>query len=347
MIQDNAILSSSTKDEFLKMLEEKESNTKRYLPTGKTVRFRSLTAKDMVGGINKEAAADTIEYTGIVVEFPDENGKTLSYCLGESAWISIKGRIRIFGDGFDELSLDTKLPAINERFQRIDDPVTVVVSYDKVRAIMSNQYKVIPAKDVFESVFAISEQRLGDMEFLTGNITHDRFASLVLFPTKGAALCETYNMPQGIVPGMSIETSDTGYSANRIIPRWIVSSANGCKRAISLPNESIEMPHIGAANTMENLEQMLPTLFTKFNNTIERLCELLTIDIMDPVQVIFDVCEKYKIGKRYAKMAAEGIDLNIPWTAYDVIIVLSGISSMVENPLDMELKVGQALWYNF
>lgn len=345
MIKDISTRITTSKDDFLKILEEKEINTTRYVVDSKNVLFRELAFSD-TKKLNNEAIEDTLENTELVVQFKDNDGNIIEKCLGSSAWISIKGRIKIYGGGFDDLPNELKIKILNNRFHAINDKITVVICYEKVRAIMSKQYMVVPAKNVFKEAFEHSETRFGNFEFENGSVCHNFFNAAISFPEKSKDLLDVYNIPDEFVPGLLVETSDTGYSASRVIPRWVFKKGKQ-NYSMQLLAESIEMRHMGEENDIASLKETLPILFSKYNNTVEKLISLMNISIAHPIETTEYVCKTIKMPGKYARMAIESMDLNLPWTAYDIVINLMGICALGENPSDLEVKVGKALFLNY
>lgn len=341
---------------FLAFLKERENKTERFEENSSNFNFVSIAHSLQIKKYGSEVALanrlnvplklveDTKDGTNIIVAINRE-----PYLLGESAWNSLKNRIGIYGDGFDKLVPETKAYVLKERFSQECKPVKVIVCENKIRAVMSSEYAVVPAYFLFQEVLNKVVERFDDYQVVAAMANHNVARIKIILPSVKDDINSLYNLPDEYIPGLIIETSDTGYSANKIGSFWL---ANG-RGSFITQNEYIYLPHVGNVKIDDILDQ-LPNLFLKFQNTLKKFAGLMQIEIQYPTRTLKNACKKLKIPKKYTKLIVEQFEANLPQgatvTAYDIcrdIFTLPELVDEDERKKDFEELAGKAINLNY
>jgi hypothetical protein len=361
MMKANSILGYDDHEEifiksgdFLRFLEEREKNTIRYDAKSSDFNFLSIghslhfykTEEALAKRLNvsMDLLQDTKWHTNLIAAINKE-----PYLIGSSAWNSLKNRIDVYGGGFDKLHADTKALVLKERFMQEDKAVKIIVCEGKIRAVMSQEYAVIPAYQLFQEVLQKVEERFEDFITVIALADHNRAVIKIVLPSVKEDINSLYNLPDEYIPGLIIETSDTGYSANKIGSFWL---ANGRGSFIN-KNEYIYLPHVGNVKLDDVLEQ-LPNLFLKFQNTLKKFASLMQIEVEFPVKTLKAACKKLKVPKKYVKLIVEQFEGNLPQgakaTAYDIcreVFTLPNFVNDSERRKDFEELAGKAINLNY
>ena len=341
--------------EFLEFLREREANTTRFtvsasqlkvVAMGQALKHYSMDGLAQRLGVTQELIEDTITHTDVVVTV---DGKP--YLMGESTWISVKNRIEIFGRGFDMLETVDKAKTINARLQQLaDKQVQVIVVDDKIRAIMSDEYAIVEASDLFSSVEAKLLDRFDGYEMISGYADHTVSRCKLLLPEMAAELNGLYSLPDEYTPGIIIETSDVGYSANKIGPYWKTKGGSFIRM-----KEYIYMQHKGDTNLDKILEE-LPNLFLRYQNTLKKFAAMLLVEIDAAcvLKVARKAAKQIGLSKKLSKQIVEQIEqtyLMNPGmvTAYDICRELLSAPLLVDDSQKTEIEelVGKALNVNY
>jgi len=357
---DSFQISFNNTEEFLEFLEKREVYTGRISVPAKNLKFYTLeqvkkwykTSEELAErlGIDVELVKDTENNTKMVVVI--ENGHKDPYLLGSSSWVSIKNRIDIYGKGFDMLGPEEQVRDINVRMSQLgDEEVQVIIVYDKIRAIMSRMYAVVIAADFFKSVLDYSRERFDSFELVEAYADHNVTRCKILFTELREELAEIYKLPDEYIPGLVIQTSDTGFSANRIGAYWQSSSRGSFINS----NEYINVKHKGEV-TLEDILEELPNLFIKYQNTLKKFANLLTIEISQPVKVLKKACRHIGVAKKHTKMLVEELERELSTagitttTAYDICRKILSLPNYVTDSTqktDLQEKVGRAVNINY
>lgn len=341
-------------DAFLDYLDTRENGTERITTEAASVKFctikKALTKYNTVEklaqalGVDEALVEDTQNHTDIIVSI---NRKP--YLLGDSAWISLSGRMQIFGGGFQQIGSELQSRVLNRRFADLGKAVKVIIAENKVRAIMSMEYAFIPTNQVVREVLKTVEQRFGDFEMVSNQIDHSITRIKIKMPLLAQDINQVYGLPDEFTPGLLIETSDTGFSANKISAFWL--SAKG--GSFISENENLYMVHIGNTKLDDILDE-LPNLFLRYQNIPKKLAALMQQTLEYPITVFRKACDHLKVPKKIAKQGRlqfESDYANAPQiTAYDVCKQIFYLSSLVDDDnkkTALEEIVGKAINLNY
>lgn len=280
---DNENLYFTNIQSFVDTLKTRESKTERLLANTREIFFRPS---------NLEAGKVSLQIRNKI------------YNVADSAFISIRGRIELNGAGLLKLPVPLLVQVLNDRIKDLNN-VRIIIIEEKVRAILTTQYRVIPCIDIVQKTLQGITEKLGTYNFKGANVSYDTLKMLLLFPEKKEVIREIYNITnEKCVPGLYLATSDTGFSANKVIPLWYTE-----KGILPLSYESINMQHRGKNSSLENFVENLPQLFVKFRNSMELIKKQLTSIVGDPEKRVETLGKKFKLPQKDVRRLNEKLDL--------------------------------------
>lgn len=280
-----------------------------------------------------------------------ENGEYIP--VSEKAMNTISSRISHGGFGFFSERLVRDL-SISKKFNK-PVPVTIVSRKDadgleKIFAVMSKKYVMIPQElivEVLDHIIADSKKDLGEPTVSSWSISHSVTRISIEFPEAGSDLKETYELPDDIIPGIMLETSDIGDCSLRIKGYYRIPD---CHTIFYMPEEYSRI-HVGEIDTEEILNAAKKEIFPKFTYYPEHLAELMAIDITTDdmtdnkkIKVMSALYRKISreiglakaIRKNREKILIdqliETINPIINYTAYDVAITFLTLASYLDTP---------------
>ena len=339
-----------TAKKLIEVLKTQEGNTVRKEVAAKDISFVTVDralhhyqsnaklAKRI--GVEEEVLDDTIKHTNLVCVIEKE-----PFLLGNSTWISLKNRINIYGEGFDILSADSKAKVLTERFRQLGEKtVKVMVVHDKIRSIMSAEYAVMEMSLLFETVLEKTEERfdeiLTETAWVNQNIAHTKIQLLDL----AEEVNSLYNIPDDFIPGILIESSDTGFSSSKVTAYWKKKKGGSFR----LDDESIQLVHKGS-NGLDKVKEELPNLFLRYQNVVKKLASLMTEEIEQPIKVLRESAKRIGLTKKVSIRIVENFQLSHQpgdrVTAYDLCRELMDAPLYVEASLkpDTEKKAGKSV----
>ena len=292
--------------------------------------------------------------------------------ISEKAIGTISNRIRHGGTSFSEPGLIRDLviaskfskPVSVYAVQRID-PETKKA---KLFAVMSDKYTVIPQEtvlDIIDKVKAEALKDLGRTECNNWLIDHSVTRIYLDFPDCGSDFAEEYKLPDEMVPGIMIETSDIGDSSLRLKGYFRLGG-----NLTYVENEFTQI-HTGELRMSDVIDVVADKIFPEYRIYPEKLAKFMMIDITEPTMskaarikkmtsLYRDVSRKIglvkAIGKKREKSLIDqliaGINPEIDYTAYDIAQTFLILSSTieVENKSVVELisnTVRNVMEYNF
>lgn len=297
---DNYEINFKDINEFLDELERRENNTIRPSVDTKVIDF--LTREDLEKN-GYQVKTTSSQDNRIFLKVQDT-----VYPVSEGAFVSIKGRIDIYGKGLLELSDELLRDVLNNRIKSIPE-VRLIIIDEKVRAIMSaanGGYVVMPTKDVVLNVLDMFEAKFEEIKFKNAYLTYDILYLKILFPKKAETMQDLYGKPVQYIPGVMVRTSDTGYAANEVFPIWDIK---GGSVIFGDMDESIRMIHRGRSASIENLKDDLPNIFVKLRDTIKCVQRQMSYKVKYPSLTVQNACEKLKLGKKDTRQILERLEL--------------------------------------
>ena len=233
----------------------------------------------------------------------------------------------------------------------------------KVFSILGERYKSL-SQDILVTIYeALTKGDLmGSPACNHWEITHFMSNIRIEFPDKADEFQTLYGLPDKLVPGIILETSDTGDCSIRVKGFWRV------KNSISLHSE-VSKKHIGRLDIDNLLEEVNNSIFSEYTMFPEALCDLMSKNVSDPswdlstasgrsknnkkIETILKHAFKHlkvveAIGKQaemalYEQLLYE-FDDSIAYTAYDFAVAIMSLPERVIglHPLTQE-KLAKAV----
>lgn len=263
---------------------------------------------------------------------------------------------------------------IAENFDKALDNTAVVRSCDKnchkIFYLLSEKYTHVDQMILFDIIKEIEVSgEMGECNCHSWDLNHTETHLLVEFPKKAEELSALYALPKEMIPGILINTSDTGSSSFAIQATWRPKGSN----SVIITDSEVKRKHIGEINVTKIIKDVSNVIFSEYAALPEALCNLITIDITDPswdlktpagvlankacientLKEVFKQLGVVKaIGKKTEKLLREAMVSEIDpvdrYTAYDICMLIMSLPERVhflnENKSLSELQkvCGQA-----
>lgn len=197
----------------------------------------------------------------------------------------------------------------------------------KIFSMPSSSYSHIRQTFLLD-IFAELEKAFGRGECEFWSIDHNITRIWLSFPEKAEDISKVYGLPDTLVPGVLMETSDTGDCALRVVAAW-KKKRSGSRSTIGV----FEREHRGIFSESQAMERVKNELAATYTKLPERLCELLTIDLPEPdaaIEETFRLIGAVKgVGKKQTRIILEAILSKIPagetMTGYDLAMLFMDI----------------------
>ena len=201
----------------------------------------------------------------------------------------------------------------------------------KVFAMHSARYGFVPQTMILDIVDQI-EHGLGKPVCKYWEVTNARTEVYLEFPEKAADFAKTYGLPEKIVPGLKLITSDVGESSVCAIGTWR-------RENVPLGYEVYTRKHVGKIEPDKVLEQISQRIFAKYDRIPKRLCELMKIEVDSPIDCVDSIFEQIKvkdeIGVRrmpqLQSIMRDQFNYIVRYTAFDVAMALMALPDMVQG----------------
>lgn len=229
----------------------------------------------------------------------------------------------------------------------------------KAFAAHSQGYPYIPQTILLEIIDKIkSDGSMGEIAVRSWRINHSITSVYIEFPEYADDVSATYHLPDIVIPGMILFTSDIGDASVSCIGTWKIK---GCR----VSQSSYKRRHRGDVDSAEIVKAIDKDVFSLYRKVPQRLCDLLSIDIADPESAIVMALSKKgidlsgTIGKKPASQLEEAliaeIDSSVTYTAYDIVnsimSVPERVSGLSETNVDklsaLVLKAAFLDWEHF
>jgi len=221
-----------------------------------------------------------------------------------------------------------------------------------VIGVHSSNYSYIPQQNLISLIEAIGA-KMKDMKFVNYEASNAITRCYIEFPEVGNDFKDAYGLPEVPVPGLYVYTSDAGEASFGATGTWRIG-AHVVGRQIA------KRVHKGKVSIEETIDNIDKKIFSEYKRVPERLCELLTIDILDPADTIKKVVNKcgFKkyIGAKLCKQLVKAlVDEIVPmyrYTAYDIALMITSIPDRCLNVCDsvkdgLKLAAGNALFCDY
>lgn len=261
--------------------------------------------------------------------------------VSAKAMNTISSRINYAGAGFFSERLIRDM-AISKKFNK-PIPVNIVLRLDekksyKVFAVMSQKYAFMSQEKIFDMIEIIKDSAkkdLGDAVCNFWRVSHSITQVFMEFPDASKEISKTYELPENIIPGIMIETSDIGDCALRVKGYYRIEDAN----TIFYMEEEFSQIHSGEIDMHDMLSKVRNEIFPKYLEYPKHFADLMMIDLTtdemsDRVKTktmtsiyrsVSKKCGIVKaIGKKREKALVDSmiecLNPAINYTAYDVVM---------------------------
>lgn len=334
----------------LSPLQNAVENMKVISPTVLNINPQSVLSKGNFEDLLKEVRDDV----GVLFlnEAPDAKNGKKAKCLFVSKKV-ITHRLQPFGVNGDFLSQKSfeRDQLIAKLFGEKGLWRTLVTrNYNgivKVFSMLGERYKHLP-QDILLKIYEelTGGGIMGRPECKCWEMTHFMTRIQIEFPEKADEFQTVYGLSHKIVPGITLETSDTGDCSVRVKGTWRIKNSTSI-------HEEVQKKHQGDWSVEELLEDTNNDIFSEYTKLPEALCDLMSCDITDPKwdlsvpaeralngdlikSVLKDAFKKLKIVEAIGKQAEKSLfeqlynefDSSIAYTAYDIAL---GIMSTPER----------------
>ena len=208
----------------------------------------------------------------------------------------------------------------------------------KVFALPSSTYCHIEQDILLHMADKLAEE-LGPFQCDHWYIDHFITQVWLTFPSHAQDVCDTYGLPDTFVPGVLLETSDTGDCSVRAIAFW---QRTGFSRArIGM----FEREHRGNFDKREILANYQKKLMGRYLELPQRLAELMTVDIPDTSAAIEAILKQLhankELGKKRAKSLLEAMQAEVAsrpsMTAYELALLFMELPArIITDKVSME-----------
>lgn len=239
---------------------------------------------------------------------------------------------------------------------------------EKCFSILSGKYTPISSKVVFSLIDRLEKEgHLGKAVCREWSISHFYTRIYFDFPDKACELTDAYGRSNKYIPGMVISTSDTGDCSLKVAGTFRVNDT------LTVQDEILHK-HIGEYDENKFVEKVTNEIFAEFGSIPDKLCDLMTIDIVDSSWDLSDAKDQMEYTALYKKLLdscfnqlgitsaigfknkkalfdamIEEFNPNIPLTAYDIATSIMELPSRITGASLPTLRktVGKAAFVSF
>lgn len=279
--------------------------------------------------VSEDAVADTAQNLGLAVRVCGE-----AYPLRATAWKSLLDRAKLSGSALPKLSRDKLADTLNECLKLHSSDALALVRCEKVSALHSGDgldYSVLPIDALLAAICLKLDERFPGSVFSHGYTDHALTSAEWTMPAQRGELLKTYEamlaaqgkgaMAARFMPGIRFMTSDTGVSSAKVSAMLM-----GAQHPIHIGG-CVEVEH-RHKSTVSDFELVLDRLFAQFTNSVERLQQLLDIQLDYPVNAMTRACKQLRLPKKAALEAISMFEMangTAGATAHDVFMAMQEI----------------------
>lgn len=247
--------------------------------------------------LKAEVLKDTSENTGLYALFHEVDGDEEYAAIGSSALKSIAERVLERGNGMLwDVPRDDACNYIRACFNvKASTQAKVVVSGDKIRAVLSNSYKQMPA----ERLLRIVESRIKDLspKFESGSIDHEyTTATWSLKPGEIPAIKGLCEGADDVTAYLTFSTSDIGLASAAVTP-FVKFKSLSAPCYLGDPQKT---EHSGEF-AMESFSNAMDVAIGSFRNGLEKIKALNETVILTPVTTLKRAFKKLKLPLKKAR----------------------------------------------
>lgn len=317
------------RDEGSLLFAHAEPNTHFLLKRFSLAEFESI-------GWDKAIINEIVNKTALFLSIEGEN-----YGVSSIAIPTLLNRANIAGDKMFEPSF-RRASVLAWALRKEPKNITVITREHNgakmIFAAHSDKYcymKQSTLKDIYEK---LATTKLGTVKGVKWSVSHQLSCCYVEFPDAGKDFADAYGLPDEVVPGLFLSTSDTGFSSLTISGFWRVGNH-------IVGNECLKRSHRGTVDLNQIVEDVEKEIFSTYTKVPEKLCELLTIEVSNPVATLKRVFTEVGIANAVGRKNKDKIQGELcaefvsgKYTAYDIATKVFSIADRlgVKNPNQLE-----------
>lgn len=165
----------------------------------------------------------------------------------------------------------------------------------KVMALFSQKYAYIPQTTLLTVIEQISADMQENPDCKRWEINHYISSVYLEFPKKAQALSEQYQLPNLLVPGLKLYTSDVGDASLSARPTWRIGGSLAIGKAVTVS-------HKAKQDVTNFFPQIQENVLVRYERFIQRLKAMQRIPVMDPTSALKNLFQKMRltaiIGKK-------------------------------------------------
>ena len=209
----------------------------------------------------------------------------------------------------------------------------------KVYAALTDRHNAVSQGDNIRNIVKMFNEELGTPNLQSWMVENRETVVQIEYPDKSADFTNVQKdigkqLPDIVVPGIYIRTADTGDSAFKVLGTIRVGNAT-----LFVPEAKATKAHTKKTSEEAILNEVKKNVFKEYKRIPERLCELIMMDIPDPVSLIEPIAEACKVenalgGGAQKEIIAKITALfrpDIQYTAYDIAMMFLSESAVREQ----------------
>lgn len=294
---DAAMFDTTAPEEFTDLLADREANASWSEIAVSEVEL--LPHTNDVEGIEEEARREALYST---------SSSMGHHALRDIALPSLLERARISGSALGEMPVEDVADIVTRCLRTSRDTTNIRMQDGKIGAFMANSVVKLPQPELYRIATSEIAKSYGG-QFVSGTWSHRITVGgyechvptadfMTLFTDKGLHFAD-------IVMGITVTTSDTGYSGVNIYPSLVGIMSNGGKMQLPILGETA-MPHKGKAS-MDAFKENLSTVFVKAQQSKERIAQMDQIVLNYPFNAFCNALKKSGIGKKSARSVIDSV----------------------------------------
>ena len=289
----------------------------------KALDMESFTSKP---GVNRQLA-DELRYGSKMVMMIA--GK--SYVVSDLASSTLNNRAKIGGDAKNGPSVGRIVDLAMSFHHTNTQNLRMITRSNQQASIIiaahSEKYAYVP-QTILCDIYNKIAQDFGRTECLQWEVTHEITHCYLGFPEIAKEFADTYGLPNTIVPGLYLSTSDSGDGSLTIRGIWDI---NGRRAG----GPCLKRNHRGDVDVEKFVEMAWKKIFAEYNSIPTRLADLLTINVDDPIATLrrvfhqIGITKSCNLGKKTSKALftalVDEFDKTAKYTAYDIAMAIASV----------------------
>lgn len=247
------------------------------------------------------------------------------------------------------LDIDKKIDVINWGLELYDNECKILVRDEKISAILSNQYAILPDYELEHALSELLEREYPMAKLIAGSTTHEYITFEYnlnddeMEEDLRSRLEENGMLNVDVHSRLKFLTSDIGFANASVFPYFII---NGSQVRIG---KEIATKHMGK-KTIEDFAKQLPKINTMFKNDMKNFEKLCSTVITHPADCFRAIAAEVILPKKIAVKLSEKVRTMYPVNcrAIEIYMALHEIldtykEESKEQNIVAELRIQEAI----